>query len=364
MKKFIALLFILLLAACSAAQPDVETAVPTETLAPTVTNTAVLTPTFDMEAMPIETQQDYSYIEKRYDPTEWEHLLDEYMVWDIGITSTQEIYLGLHTGEIAYLLDDTWELFSLDDLGLQEGPHDMVVAPDDSIWIANRSVASHYVDNQWKTYSMPDISDTSFIRLAVDSNGVLWVSQHLCYCENSMMRFDGNSWAYLPDENFALSQLLFTPDGTLCGTLGGAGILTYDGESWEFDYGEDLWSSSVGFPVFRIAADESGKVYAVSDMGDSVVVWNNDRSIESIPYDSSFYLNGFLIRIFVDSQETIWMNACLENDTNSCLVFYKDAQWYKFINLPFSTVADIKELANGEYLVATEKGLFKYQPGN
>ena len=369
MKKFIAILTILLLAACSAARPDAETAteiiVPTSTYVPTATSTIALTATLEMEAMPIENRQDALFIEKEYDPIEWDQLFDDNMVWEIGITSKQEIYLKLDRGGIAYLDGDTWKIFSLADLGLHENSHDMVVAPDDTIWLANRSTVSHYINNQWETYSMPEISNTSFIRLAVDSNGVLWVSQAICYCENSILKFDGNKWSNLPGESFDLDQLLFTPDGTLWGALGGVGILNYDGESWGFNFGEDVWGVDMPFmPTYRVASDQQGKVYAITDHVDSIAVWNLDGSIELIPFDPSFSLNGFMLRLFVDSHETIWMNACLENESNSCLAFYQDAQWYKFVNLPFSSVTDIKKLSTGTYLVATEKGVFQYSPSN
>jgi hypothetical protein len=212
------------------------------------------------------------------------------------------------------------------------------------------------------------MNKTAFTRLAIDPSGVVWVATPLCYCGNSIRKFDGTNWGELwlwtNERHLEASQLLFTPDGTLWVAFGYSGeIGRYDGRTWKMYSGTDLgvpsneWGTNI-----KIASDMLGNIFGVYEGMKWVVEIRNDGSVLKIPFDfSDLELNSTLLRLFVDRQDTFWVNACLKNSRNACLGYHRDNQWVVFTNLPFSTVADINESSDGTLLISTNEGLYQFK---
>jgi hypothetical protein len=306
-----------------------------------------------------------SLIWRDYDPAEWQQLYDKDMVWQIDIAPSQQMWIKLGDGEVGYFDGGNWVLFSGEDYGFSDKPSDMSIAPDGSVWISSRHVISHYQDGCWDVFPIPNMSDTATTRLAISPSGEVWVATPLCYCDNTIKKFDGTQWEELSitDKHFQACQLLFAADGTLWAALGlPGGIGQYDGKSWNIYSGPDLWPT--GYPFAnRIALDNQGNIYGIYGHQEWIIRISNDGIVSKIPFDyQNLSLNPHLLRLFIDSQGTIWLKAGLKNESSAGLTYYKDNQWVYFADLPFSFVTDINELADGTILVGTEKGLFQFRP--
>lgn len=312
--------------------------------------------------LPRVTQTIHDIVQRDYDPAEWKLIYNNDMIWQSDISPTQQIWITLDSGGIAFFDGDKWTLFSGKDYGFPDKPNDMAIAPDGTVWLSGRQAISRYQNGRWDVFPIPRMSTTAFTRLAVDPSGVVWLATPLCYCENSIKRFDGTDWdeVQVSDKKFEASQLLFTPDGTLWASFGWpGGVGKYDGKTWQIFSGTELWPSGSSSGI-RIATNNMGNIFGIYERQTWIVSINNSGDISRIPFDSSnLSLNPALLRLFVDKQGTIWINACLKNQNGACLAYYKDGQWTSFVNLPFSIVSDINDLSDETLLVASENGLYQ-----
>jgi ligand-binding sensor domain-containing protein len=286
------------------------------------------------------------------------------MVWQIDIAPSQQMWIKLGDGEVGYFDGGNWVLFSREDYAFSDKPSDMSIAPDGSVWISNSHVISRHQDGNWDVFPIPNVNDPAATRLAISPSGEVWVATPLCSCDNSIKKFDGIQWQelFITDKHFRASQLLFTADGTLWAALGlPVGIGQYDGKSWNIYSGADLWPT--GYPFAnRIASDNRGNIYSIYERQKWLIRISNDGDITTIPFDNqNLSLNTIILRLFIDSQGTIWLNAGLNNGNALGVAYYRDDQWVSFTDLPFSFVTDINELADGTILIATEKGLFQFR---
>ena len=131
--------------------------------------------------------------------------------------------------------------------------------------------------------------------------------------------------------------------------------------------GRGLWTVDLeGLRSTGITTNDSGDVFSIIAYQNWIVKINASGYVTTIPFSNDFELNEFRLRLFVDSEENIWMNACLHDYENTCLVYYQNIsdQWYSFVNLPFSVVADITQLSDGSMLMGTNKGLYRYRPND
>jgi hypothetical protein len=212
--------------------------------------------------------------------------------------------------------------------------------------------------------------------ITVDSDGMLWFTYGSRLCNNNIMNFDGYRWGEItnPVEYGGAKQLLFTPDGSLWASFGWAqGIGRYNGETWRLYSGEELWLSGP-WPNHNIVitSDRKGDVYAISGGSCSLVVIKNEKEkIIRIPIPcEELVLDDFRLRLFVDSNNAIWMNACLRDKNNyyevdrTCITFYNGTQWTTMTDLPFKFVDAINGLPDGTMLFGTERGLFQYKKHN
>jgi streptogramin lyase len=312
----------------------------------------------------MQTQANENIIQRSYDPAEWKQIYDKDRVVKVEIGKKQQIWTMLDRGEIGVFDGNKWALFSRGDYSFSESPYDMAIAPDGSVWITGRSVISHYQNGHWNIFPLPVSSKTAFPRLAISPSGEVLVTPN-CDCYTGIDIFNGSSWNVLPisgEKFFEAEQLLFTPDGTLWASFGWpAGIGRYNGKTWKNYSGTDLWPTG-SYTGIRLASDNQGNIYAIYESQDWVIRINTDGSITKIPYDSSnLELNPVALRLFIDQQDTLWINAYLRNERNACLTYYKDNKWVSFTNLPFSDVSDINELPDGTLLVATSKGLYQFK---
>ena len=357
MKKLLITILLLSLVSCVPVPDSHPINTPAATTAMETATTAAI--------LPQVTQTINGIVQRDYDPVEWRLIYDKDMVWKSSISPTQQIWIMLDKGEIAFLDGDKWVLFTEKDYGLPDSPYDMAIAPDGAVWLAGLYAISRYQNGRWDVFPMPNVSENAFPRLAIDPSGVIWVATPLCYCESNIKRFNGTSWDELSitDKHLEASQLLFTSDGSMWASFAWkGGIGRYDGTTWNIYPGTDLWPSGP-YSDIRIASDNQGNIFGIYERQKWVVKMSSDGSISKILFDdSSMELNPIQLRLFIDRQDTIWINACLKNNKNACLAYYKDNQWVSLVNLPFSTVVDINELLDGTLLVATEKGLYQFKP--
>jgi len=362
MNKKVALSLIILLSitSCVSSQAAPPKVVNSPAATETATTTQVLT-----QAAPTPTSP--GIILRAYDPDEWRQLYNKSSVWKIQLDSQQRIWALMDKGIVAFYNGDHWQYFSGKDYGFEEFPSDMVVAPDDTVWIVGQHGLSHYKEGQWYVTSLPYPNETATPRLAVDPSGVIWVATPQCYCGDSIKKFNGSTWDDLwlwkPDLMHEASQLLFAPGRTLWAAFIFPGSIgQYDGKTWKIYSGTDLWSSEP-YTGIQIASDSVGDIFGIYDEQEWIVRIDRDGSISKIPFDyADLILNPVMLRLFVDNQGTIWVNACLRDNQNDCLAYYKDDQWVSYVNFPYSEVTDMTELTDGTFLVATVYGLYQFKP--
>lgn len=302
---------------------------------------------------------------REYIPSEWSLIYDGDMVWQSEIGTDQTLWIATEQGKVAYFQGGEWTYFSGHDYGFFDKPNSMAIALDGTVWVSGRETLARYRQGHWDTFSIPNMSETAFTRLAVDSSGVVWVATQLCRCKNSIKRFDGNIWDELSIDNTELAeigQLVFSSNGDLwISSARDGSIANYNGVEWKIYQAESLWET-VGQMNIGIAPDKQGGIIGI-DGGQWLTRINADGMVSTIPFESSVLeLNPALIRLFVDSQNTIWVNACLRDRKNACLAYYKDNRWFYFTDMPFSFVTDINELPSEILLFSTEKGLYKFTP--
>jgi len=303
---------------------------------------------------------------KEYDPNEWKIIYNKDTVWQSDISPTGQIWIMLGRGEVAFLDKDQWILFSSQDYGFTEDPSDIAIGSDGVVWISGRQAISRYQNGQWHIFPIPNISATTVLtRLAIDPFGAVWIATPLCYCEKSIKRFDGTRWEEfsVTDKHLEARQLLFTPNGVLWASYNYPGNLgSYDGKNWKIIPGTYLWPNAPNSSI-EIASDKRGNIYTIFEKQEWIVKIDQDGGISKIPFAfSSLEFNPAIMRIFIDSQDTIWVNACLKNRRDACLAYYKDGQWVSLVNLPFTTVTGVNEMSDETLLVATVKGLYKFRP--
>jgi len=300
---------------------------------------------------------------KEYDPKKWTLIYDKDMVWNIEIVSPQKIWIESDGGDVINYDDGNWISFSGKDFGFFSKPSDLAVGPNGAIWVAGKEGISRYQNKHWTFFPFPNSAKYNFVRLAVDQTGVVWFATPMCNCENEIKFFDGVNWGKINDPKLGdTQQLLFSPSDSLWSIFEMAGkIGQYDGKNWKFFPGDDIWPKSPYFSAMRIASNEAGEIYAISDGQDWIITVDKFGSLNKIPFNNEdLLLNPFLLRLYIDKQNSIWINACLKDRSDSCLAYYKNNVWTSFTNLPFSTVTDIKELDDHTILLATENGLYKY----
>jgi hypothetical protein len=362
MKRFFLIILLFSLFSCAPA-PDLHpTNIPfattaLQTITPTVTATL---------PQATKTKEFINIVQREADPAEWKQFYGKDMVVKIGLDRKQRMWIALSGGEIGFFDGSKWVLFSGKDYGLPGKPFDMAIAPDGSVWLAGRHALSRYQNGHWDVFPMPGVTETAFPRLAIDSSGVVWVTTPLCYCGNSINKFDGKNWSYImlwtTESTLDVQQLLFTPDGALWAPDDGGTLGRYAGKAWKSYSTTELWSTDYyGFGM-RIASDQHGNIFGIYTGNSWIAQIDRSGHVSKIPYSTKLQLNETRLRLFVDRQDTIWVNACLKDKPNACLAYYKDNQWVSFIDLPFEAVADINELADETLLVATTRGLFQYKP--
>jgi hypothetical protein len=304
-----------------------------------------------------------------YSPTDWNQLFNQGVVVKIIVAPNQEIWLWSRSDRDKLFslnkgIDDAVEL---EEIGLPGTIHDISLSHDGVIWAAGKECIFVFRDGYWDNFLIPDASEFGFQRMAVDSTGKVYITTDLGETAGVIQLFDGTRWEELLAP-YQPSQLVFTGDNILWASFGWPiGIGKFDRGEWEFYSGKELWTvNSESISSIRIAISSLGNVFALMANLNLLVKIDTQGNITTIPFSDDFELFEFRLRLFVDSKENIWMNACLLNHLNSCLVYYSENRdrWYSFINLPFTVVADINELSDGSILIATENGLYQYNPND
>lgn len=332
------------------------------------TSAATIEPSITLTTLPemTATQPVFSIIQREYNPSDWKVLYDKGSVWQIDLGSKEQMWI--YSGKIVGYFDgNNWVLFSEKDYGFPTNAFDMAIAPDGTVWLAGRQAISHYKDGFWYIYSIQDAPGWSNPRLAIDSSNLVWLALWGCHCRNNIKTFDGINWIeqslWSTGLQVEVYQLLFTPDGTLWVSFYNA-IGPYNGKIRNFYSGTELWPKGNNWGI-QIASDNQGNIFGIDYGQEWIVKINRDGSISKVLFDFVNYeFIPELMRLFIDKQGRIWTNACFKENVHNCLAYYQDNQWISFRNFPFGTMTDMKELADGTLLVATDQGLFQYKPEN
>ncbi len=307
-------------------------------------------------------------VERMYDPGEWKMLYDKNTVWTIDLDPAGRMWIspGL---EVGYFDGHRWVFFSPKDYLLPRF-WDMAMAPDGTVWVSSLHALSRYQHGRWETFPIPDVDTTTIPRISIDASGAVWVRMSSCpTCGFFLKKFDGKRWSDLPlwstkRRTYYVPIILFTPDGALWAADDTGEIGRYDGKAWKIYSKMDLWTRNADWAhVIQITSDHKGNIFSVYTGESSWQIARIDTNgqVTKIPYSTNLEINPNFPRLFVDRQNTLWVNACLKNKEHACLAYYKDNQWVSFINLPFSSMMDIKELPDGTYLVATAQGLYQFK---
>jgi streptogramin lyase len=342
--------------------PNESTSTPvlTETPIPTLTTLPSPTPT-----LPID-----DIVERPYNPGEWSVLYDKNSIWGVQLDPAGRMWIS-PGGESAYFDGDKWVFLAEDDY---PAPYmgGVLVAPDGSLWTTAYQTLSRYKDGTWEIFPIPDADATTRTGIAFDASGSVWIMMSTCpdYCF-VLKKCDGNNWIDVPLWTTEMRgqnppQMLFTPDGALWVVGNKDDIGRYDGKNWKIYSEADLWLPEEWVRTVRITSDPDGNIYGISTEQSGHVSWVTKIDISGqitkypVPTKLEFWQN--VLRLFVDSQGTIWVNACLDDRSDTCLAYYKDEQWVSFTDLPTGRMLDMKELSDGTFLVASIFGLYQFEP--
>jgi hypothetical protein len=318
--------------------------------------TATVSPTDDMLV---------GIIIKESNPDEWKVLYDRESVWNVEVTPNNTIWILSGQHGVVFLDVDHWFTFSGYDYGFSDIPSDMKMAPDGTIWIAGENGISRYRNKKWTFVPYPDGHQNRMARLAIDKFGKIYVTTWWCNCGNDIWYFDGTTWGKIkisPEFLENTSQVLVMPSGSIWAAFSQS-IGEFDGKKWKSFPGEDIWPETGFYTRSRIASNKKGEIYGINEGQKWFVKIKKSGVVSKIAHDNRILrLDGFMLRLYIDSKDTIWVNSCFNNESNSCLSFFRDGQWYAIKNLPFTSVTEIKELKDGSYLVASVEGLFEYTP--
>jgi hypothetical protein len=323
---------------------------------------ATIKPTSTPTSLPevTKTHSIFNVIQREYIPSEWKTLYDKHTVWQIDLDSKEQMWI-LTVDHVGYFDGNKWVLYSDKDYGLPDSYNHMAVASDGTVWVASPQAISQYQNGHWNVHSIPNAPEYSLPFLAVDSSNLVWLSLWACNCVDSLKTFDGVNWDNRSMTSFGKDyQLLFTPYGTMWASFYDS-IGKYNGKTWKIYSENILWPEHSGYGI-RIASDRQGNIFGIDYRQEWIVKITRDENILKIPFNFEIYkFNPMLMRLFIDQKGRIWTNAC-HND-HDCLEYYQDNHWISIRNLPFHTMTDMKELSDGTLLVATNKGLFQYNPG-
>jgi ligand-binding sensor domain-containing protein len=358
MKKTIYVLLLLCLSACSVGIKPSVTGVSTEHVSEEVTpatliNTVTLIPT-------LTSHPDLEISE--YDPDNWTILFDKATVWEVDTDSNGRIWIMYGSDNVGFFDNTELVSFSSNNIGLSSGISDMAIAPDGSMWVASLDSIAHYADGRWSVTPIPYTDTSTRPRLAIDHSGVVWMSAAHCNCSNNIWSFDGKEWTQLITENgYTASRILISPDNTLWASFYSAGIGKYEQNNWIIYPVSELWQSSEYGVEIGITSDNQGNIYGISTAQTKVVEIMQDGTKKSISAEGlGFELDPTRIRIFVDSQGIIWINAYFNGDKYSNIEYYNGDHWVAITTLPFTQMMYMKEIDTGKYLVGTAQGLYEF----
>jgi streptogramin lyase len=302
---------------------------------------------------------------KEYLPQEWELLYGEMTVARSIVDSQGRIWMHIAGGKLAYYDKDKWIFVEESTHGIQGGITGIDISPDGSIWVVGGKALSHFQKDLWESYPIPDVNNNQNTQMAIDLEGSVWLTLQDCGCDKSIRKFDGEKWIEVAtiEREYVAVQLISSPDGSIWAAFNSSiGIGKYDGQTWSMYAGSDLWLVDWQTTI-RIYIDKSGNVYVIKDYPEYIVKIDQDGNISRILfYPEELKLRFEMLRMYIDSQNRLWVNSSWKDIKHSCPAYYQDGQWFTFINLPFSFVLDINEMDNGKYLMSTIQGLYLYQP--
>jgi len=360
MKRLIYVFILVCLSACTFFNGE-QSSSPT----PSPTYKEITTATLAQNSEHFNPSTSYNFKIIEFSPDDWEKIYDSASVWKLQIDSKDRIWglLGFET--IGFYDGDQWIFYSSSDFGIEDYPSDLVVAQDDSVWMVTDNSLIHYKNGKSVLYPMVSPDNYSVPMLLCDPTGLIWVVFRDCSCGNLVKTFDGKKWNTLRIEPNSTGpspkQIIMTDKGSIWAAYTWPyGISEVGDGVYKHIAGNEIWLNGNKNTAIRIASDRSGNIYAINQYESTIVNIGTDGAISRIGIDlSSTEFDVNRLRIFVDSEERIWINTQLKEDETDCLFYYEDGRWFAYFHLPFNNVTDFGELSDGTMLIASVRGLYK-----
>jgi ligand-binding sensor domain-containing protein len=188
-----------------------------------------------------------------------------------------------------------------------------------------------YDGQNWVHYTeanAPLIGDTYFRDVAIDQNGVVWVSQS----SNYIYRIENEEWTVyssantiLPNDDFWISDIHIDMDNVVWISLGSYGIMKVEGDEWTHIFNdtplEEGYSSYIEIGPFGHLYN-SGAFLSILDPEGNWTVFD----------ETNAPLNGNFQHLEADSQGNLWISSAQEG-----MVRYANQQ---VVNTSATTIFD------------------------
>jgi sugar lactone lactonase YvrE len=148
---------------------------------------------------------------------------------------------------------------------------DLVIAPDDSVWVGTFQDGLYRFENgNWTHYTTAEgLVDNSIVGLAVDSRNNLWVGTL-----HSLSRFEGQTWQVVPiagqtQMSTRLTGLAITPAGQVWVAVEQKGAYQFDGQNWTHHSKETRpeWADTLAAVDMFLVAGPDEQVWLGTDGG-------------------------------------------------------------------------------------------------
>jgi streptogramin lyase len=377
MRRLLSLSFLLFATACV---PDIPSRNPALTPSDSATFTQVVhSPTTELQPWLEGTAQKTALPEtvvlRPYVAGEWRQILSDGGIWDMELAPDGKLWMLAWGGSIGYREENDWHIFTSEDHAMQGTTFHFAIASDNSVWMAKDHVLFRYKNRQWTQFQMPCSENCTGgnADVAVDSQGVVWISTGAFYTDDTLYTFWDNQWGKvaITDKHLWSHQVMFTPNGDLWVGLY-LSVGRYDGKVWKIFSTEELGLfSSEGFTRSEIAADRNNNIYILDRYANLAMIEYPTDRIRRIPFPPNGELGlAHQYSLFIDSRGVIWVSTRLRDMStveefkeieNAGVAYYKDGVWTSFVNLPFNIAFSFNELPDGTILVGTmTDGIFQF----
>ena len=224
-------------------------------------------------------------------------------------------YFALHKSYVQQRWDLTWD--GLDAALLEKSTGNITcleTAPNGEVWGCTDRGLIHFDGNQWTFTTLDALLHVSDVAIAPD--GQVWALNST----GEVFRYDGSFWME-ETGSYHLNDLTFTPDGTLWAATAD-GLASYNGTNWiqsplDFSTGNNasLWCATT--------APDGSLWVGNSTINQTLYHVEGEIAAGYQPQESY----GYIQRVSVSPNGTIWMYSMGEKTEVTGLSQFKDGIW-------------------------------------